>query len=648
MKNIYQISGASVIATGIIISAIYAFELRNIEIRSLLAKVNLKVVSGLAAEGLHGRAAGSNANFEDAKYAQPQVTDQQFINNCHLAPPAKVLQDVLAQGASAVSTSPDGGRALTKYRHEHSYELVVKDLHSSRQISRSSVNSQVALTWSPDGTKIAYMARRSAGKPFLLYLWDLKRNTVDLIRAPESDEASSPIRWSPQGDRLLYGLVKNHVVTLELVLLNEKSKAIAAAHVKSGHGYEWKKDGEQFTAVISDKDGALATFEKDGHRARTIQLAAKADIDSLTWDTEGHTLFVAMRKPKDRWFHILSVNEQEGRPRECLTFTGDLMLPVALPSGEVVVQAAYDDRSVLAKAQCGDHLQFIGPREGLVVPESFSSASDSLNAFYVSTQRPGVLIAVDVTSGKFKTNYAPPNAQSLEIPAPKRFSIPVTGGKPIHGLIWRARNPPAAGRRVVVTAHGGGSGWFIEQQIVLAAGGDYVVVQDRSNAKFGDAFEDHYDVAPHVEDIVRGIRYAISTLHPSTGKVILDGASYGAFLVTRAARQHPELVESLVVESMTNHDPRHETFQPVPTPPYKVYEFHGDSDPGMNAEDARREVELIAGAGATSPPAGCFCVFKKEGHTISESANIATMWGILASLVNSPSGSVVTGAGAVQ
>ena len=85
-----------------------------------------------------------------------------------------VLRTILSQYPMPVSVSPDGTRILLKTRHEEDFEIAVHDRASGALLRGTrSKDTQLSLTWSPDGTTLAFVASRSGNREYRLHLWDL-------------------------------------------------------------------------------------------------------------------------------------------------------------------------------------------------------------------------------------------------------------------------------------------------------------------------------------------------------------------------------------------------------------------------------------------------------------------------------------------
>lgn len=91
------------------------------------------------------------------------------VSGCSLPEDSNSLQAALAQFPMAVRVSPDGARVLTKIRHEFSFELIVQHLVKKLpSVSITSNETQMVLTWAPDGSRVSYLVRPHAGQPLHL------------------------------------------------------------------------------------------------------------------------------------------------------------------------------------------------------------------------------------------------------------------------------------------------------------------------------------------------------------------------------------------------------------------------------------------------------------------------------------------------
>lgn len=188
--------------------------------------------------------------------------------------------------------SPNGDRlvyATCAYRREpmglygygHSYDIAVVELDRGHiQRLTDSATFENFPSWSPDGTRIAYLADSAHGR-------NGTRNTRPVVM--EADGASRrlvvsgagsavlhPPRWTPDGTRLaLVGIDRNRfaftIDTIDADGANFRRLGRAAS------GPAWSPDGTRLAFVTSDDaagdDRSLVTVAADGTHMRNVSLS---------------------------------------------------------------------------------------------------------------------------------------------------------------------------------------------------------------------------------------------------------------------------------------------------------------------------------------------------------------------------------------
>jgi Tol biopolymer transport system component len=158
-----------------------------------------------------------------------------------------IAQHVIAQGRMGrdLAFSPDGNRLAFFAKREAGRSLVLFDL-LAKKIERKidmQVEQQHAPAWSPDGRRVAFSANKDGR--FDIFVYDLESNTISNLT--EDDLYDGAPVFAPDGKTLVYSakVGKDYAQLFELDLANPKQRR------RITHG-EW-----------SDKD---AVFSSDGNR----------------------------------------------------------------------------------------------------------------------------------------------------------------------------------------------------------------------------------------------------------------------------------------------------------------------------------------------------------------------------------------------
>src|SRR5207237_3122831 len=117
----------------------------------------------------------------------------------------RVLAHLLALNPLPVGVSPAGDRWLIKHKSADGFELEIREVASGRIIARHlSSETQLGLSWRPDGRAIAFFSRDRGSSLFGLQILEIESGRTIALDVPPAASASFPIAWSPRSDRLAY------------------------------------------------------------------------------------------------------------------------------------------------------------------------------------------------------------------------------------------------------------------------------------------------------------------------------------------------------------------------------------------------------------------------------------------------------------
>ena len=144
--------------------------------------------------------------------------------------------------------------------------------------------------WSPDGTRLALMARE-AGKAWQLYLIDARGGEVKpLLR--ESRNAADP-SWSPDGQSIVFGRVNDYMgkesAVRDLEILHLGDDSISDVPDSAGlFSPRWSPDGQFICALTLDQQ-RVKVFEVASQKWSTLPVTSGADP---VWSSDSRSLFV--------------------------------------------------------------------------------------------------------------------------------------------------------------------------------------------------------------------------------------------------------------------------------------------------------------------------------------------------------------------
>ena len=253
--------------------------------------------------------------------------------------------------ASGPQISPDGTRIayvrvsndIMTDRARRSIWLV--DTRTGEQVPLAGATGEgdaFAPRWSPDGTRLAYVATASGGAQ-LWVRWVKGGETVRLTGLPNSP---SGITWSPDGTALAYSM-----------LLEGEGLKLGEAPSGKPEGAKWAEPLQIYDLLAYRADGAgylKPGFEKifiipaTGGAARQLTFGDYHDGGALTFSKDGKRLyFSANRKPDwqndpvEAEIHALDI--ASGAITPLTSRDGPDHSPKVSPDGKLIAFLGYDD-----------------------------------------------------------------------------------------------------------------------------------------------------------------------------------------------------------------------------------------------------------------------------------------------------------------
>jgi dipeptidyl aminopeptidase/acylaminoacyl peptidase len=252
--------------------------------------------------------------------------------------------------ASDPQIRPDG-RAVAYVRR--GYEIMSDRVHLSIWTVDSDTGAQTPIVagpasydsprWSPDGTRIAYIARFSDGRSELMVRW-MQSGTE--ARIADLSESPSDLTWSPSGK----------FIAFELFTPSEPMKLGEAP--RKPEGAKWADSLEIYTSVDFRRDGDgyarpgeahLHVVSADGGVPRQLTFGAYGEEGPLAWTPDGlHILFSGQRTsdwqldPQNA--ELYSVAVVGGGLTQLTHHVGPISAPAVSPDGSKIAYLGFDDR----------------------------------------------------------------------------------------------------------------------------------------------------------------------------------------------------------------------------------------------------------------------------------------------------------------
>lgn len=215
-------------------------------------------------------------------------------------------------------------------------ELWVMDADGSNRklLDRAPEGFAYAPTWSPDGTKLAYM--RSIGEVNGIFVLDLAGSQERQI----SPDGVAP-EWSPDGSRLAF------VAPTGLALMRPDGTDVTALGVR-GDCPTWSPDGDELAYCAMEgeftEETDLYVTSVDGSERRRLTRDPGIE-DPVAWSPDGERIAFFTRRTTDGDTYLIDADS-----REVVQLTDDPGAQVAnawLPDGRIVI-ASFAPGSELA------------------------------------------------------------------------------------------------------------------------------------------------------------------------------------------------------------------------------------------------------------------------------------------------------------
>jgi dipeptidyl aminopeptidase/acylaminoacyl peptidase len=399
------------------------------------------------------------------------------------------------------------------------------------------------LTWSPDGTVLAFVSDRGDHGFIGLYR---SRDTPIIWLAPSTNKDSSP-RWSPDGRRIAFVRLQGD----------------------GGPPDPWLSDIPQpwsiWTADVATGDA------RPVWKSPTTSAGSYPDVAggaNLSWGEGGRLVFLA---ELDGWEHLYGISADGGAP--VLLTPGDFMVED--------VGLSHDKRSLVFSANTGStahdgerrHLFSVPldrPRiteltKGKTLEWRPAPLSDGRVAFVeASPQRaPGIaLISRDGSEHRvLNDGGAPADFPGAAFVTPRPVTFTAADGTTVHGQLFQnveaGKNQPG-----VIFVHGGPPrqmllGWhymdyysnaYAVNQYLCAHGLTVLSVNYRLGIGYGRAFQHPEKAGPRgaseYQDVLAGARFLQATPGVDTTRIGIWGGSYGGYLTGLALARNSDVFKA--------------------------------------------------------------------------------------------------------
>lgn len=536
--------------------------------------------------------------------------------------------------------SPDGSRIA----YTENGKIWIVDYPEGEPRSVASPRSGARdLTWSPDGTRLAFVSAR--GDHSFVGVVDVETGEYRYLE-PGVDQDAEPA-WSPDGRRLAYLRVPSVAEPYLLFFARPEAE------------FPWS-----IRVTDLETDQSREVFRADsGSGSHFTGVGASAQ---LWWTTDGHLVFPW---EKDGWNRLWAVTPDGGAPR-LLTPGEHVIQTLALASDgrTFVFDSNRDDldrKHVWSVTGGSGEPRLLTPGRGIEWgPVVTSTGTVALLGSGARTPaRPWIL----EEDGSRSTPQGPvvasfPDEDRLVVPEPVVFRA--TDGVEVHAQLFLPPDLVAGERRpALVFLHGGPRrqmflgfhgvhyyhNAYSTNQYLAARGYVVMSVNYRSGVGYGLHFREAEDYgaegASEVADVLGAAFYLRGRADVDADRIGLWGGSYGGYLTAQGLVHAPDLfaagvdihgvhdwntgIQNFISSHERSNDPElwEQAFRVSPLAEVDQWQdpvlfIHGDDDRNVNFSETVRLVRELRRLGVPHD----VLVFPDEAHDILLHENRVTMY----------------------
>ena len=430
----------------------------------------------------------------------------------------------LADGSSP-TVSPAGDRVVF-LRRGQVWSVDLSESGSAEQLFQIRGNAG-SLTWSPDGSMLAFVSGR--GEHSFIGVYEVEQDTLHYLD-PSVDRDANPV-WSPDGERIAYTRFPQTSGFLPFMARREELPwSVRVADVASGVGH----------VVWEAEEGYGSVFH--GVAASNQLLWGNGDVLVFPWE-------------KDGWVHLYSVPVSGGRATLLTPGEFEVEYVVLTPDRRELIYSSnqndIDRRHLWRVAVSGGEPRAVTSGSGIEWTPAVTADGQTV-AMLASDARSPARASIKIGSSDIRALAPESLPDDFPVGAmiePQQVVFSAADGMQIHGQLFLPPNLRRGDRRPAIMFFHGGSrrqmllGWhymgyyhnaYAMNQYLASRGYIVLSVNYRSGIGYGLEFREALNYgargASEFNDVLGGGLYLRSRPEVDPNRIGLWGGSYGGYL----------------------------------------------------------------------------------------------------------------------
>ncbi len=451
---------------------------------------------------------------------------------------SRIMKWLTGSAPKLVSVSPDGKHLVKKTEDERGARLTVTELDSSKIVDEIATAPQFLVTWNPDSRSIAFVTKPVPSiYEYPLSHWKIGTGRSESVTAPISENAMHLMRFAPDGKQLAYYRHESPNPekgnNLEVYDFGTgHSRNIIKVHEPSD--FEWDQRSRSVAITAPRWPGYISLVNVRTGKETRLQLPTEAhDVRHFCFSKDGLSLMAALRGPEDDFFGLARITVTTGRVEILAQPRAEVIHPVCLDDGRVVVQLDEDASLRLAIYEQQAGLVNFGPVHGNTSLQSITT--DDAIALHDT---------VDGEQTVLRINWTRSSTATPSNPAVSFHRITTEDGHETPVIVRSPANKTTATCAIVQAA---GAGYTLRPwelahlaQSIAAENCYAVAVNVRGTPGFGRKNEQITDTELPGRDLAAVGRFMQKKYGLPRQAVIAHGLSDGASAALRAIAIDPQ------------------------------------------------------------------------------------------------------------